>query len=132
MTLQVSESQSWEPLGCILRAADAQVPWLHAYTGASFAVPTANDPNEFDLYITGRDADNRSLIGRVKLHLDGDPVVDGIESEPALGLGEKGTFDENGVSLAYSPPSKKSFPYCDAATSVCSFAKSATGSMCSS
>lgn len=96
--MQISKSQSWEPLGCILRAADTDVSWLHAYTGASFALPSNRDPDEFDLYVSGRDAHNRSLIGRVTLRLGDAPVVLDIDPEPALGLGQKGTFDENGVS----------------------------------
>lgn len=96
--MTVSESQVWECLGCILRPEDTDVSWLHAYTGASFALPAVDNASEFDLYVTGRDVRNRSLIGRARLRLDRDPAVVGIDPEPVLGLGEKGTFDENGVS----------------------------------
>jgi hypothetical protein len=88
-------TQNWESLGCILRAEDFNVPWLRKYAGASFAVPAGDG---FDVYVSGRDAQNRSLIGRVRLLIEDRPRIVDVETEPALGLGSRGTFDENGVS----------------------------------
>jgi len=70
---------------------------MHAYAGASFAIP-AKDGNGLDVYVTGRDRQNRSQIGRVRLVIDAKPRVVEVDSQPALGLGSHGAFDENGVS----------------------------------
>jgi predicted GH43/DUF377 family glycosyl hydrolase len=90
-------AQRWESLGVVLRAEDARVPWMRSHAGASFAVPAA-DGHGFDVYITGRDEHNRSLIGRARLLIGDSARIVDIEPEPVLGLGARGTFDENGVS----------------------------------
>ena len=85
----------WEKLGCLVRA-DGSIPWMHGFTGASAMVSRGDEP-VVDLYITGRDAGNRSMIGRAQLELETAKITD-IESEPVLTPGELGAFDENGVS----------------------------------
>jgi len=66
-------------------------------TGASCAV-RPNDSSVFDIYVTGRDDRNRSLIGRLSVDLHNPLEPTSIAVEPVLGLGELGAFDENGVS----------------------------------
>lgn len=51
-----------------------------------------------DIYITGRDTSNRSLIGRVEMALEESPRIINISSDPVLSVGSLGAFDENGVS----------------------------------
>ena len=89
-------SHKWEKLGRIL-APDPKIEWMSTFTGASSAVATAQS-DLFDVYVTGRDSSNRSLIGRVQLDLrDGAKVTD-IDPQAALSYGTLGAFDENGVS----------------------------------
>lgn len=87
--------RGWEKLGRLARA-DGTIPWMHGFTGAGAIVSEGDEP-VVDLYITGRDDRNRSMIGRARLDLDQAAILD-IEREPVLGPGEIGAFDENGVS----------------------------------
>jgi len=84
----------WRKLGRIL-APDPAVYWLVSHAGPSFARP-ANQGDVINIYVTGRDANNRSLIGLVRFDLARNSIVD-VAAEPLLSLGERGTFDENGV-----------------------------------
>lgn len=86
---------AWERLGRILRA-DGSHWWLQSHTGAASVVPAGGDV--VDVYLTARDARNRSVIGRGRLDLrrPGDGVV--VEPDPVLEPGVLGAFDENGVS----------------------------------
>lgn len=87
---------TWEKLGCILRPMP-EIYWMATYTGPSFAYPL-NDRGLFRLYVTGRDKNNRSLIGTVKIDLDSPTKPLSISERPVFDVGELGTFDENGVS----------------------------------
>lgn len=92
----LGNERQWQKLGKIL-APDPAVPWMVSHTGASMAVPIDGGP-EFDVYVTGRDARNRSHIGKVRLTLEGEPRVTSIDPAAVFAPGEDGTFDENGVS----------------------------------
>ena len=89
--------QQWERLGRIL-VPDPKIWWLHSHTGASFAVPSRAVDDRFEIFVSGRDERNRSMIGRVHLAMDPDPRIVEIEPEPVLTPGSLGAFDENGVS----------------------------------
>ncbi len=93
---QATEALTWRKLGRIV-SPDPRIPWLYSHAGPSAVLPTGED-GVFEIYITGRDRHNRSLIGRGKLRLEPEPSVTDLEAEPVLGLGERGAFDENGVS----------------------------------
>lgn len=69
---------------------------MHAFSGASAMVMRPDAPR-VDLYISGRDNQNRSMIGRALLDLEQAKVLK-IERDPVLVPGELGAFDENGVS----------------------------------
>lgn len=69
---------------------------MHSFTGSA-AMVLRSDAPRVDLYISGRDARNRSMIGRALLDLDQAKVLE-IEKDPVLVPGELGAFDENGVS----------------------------------
>lgn len=92
--LVFADSQ-WERLGRIAHA-DRSIPWMYDFTGASCAVP--GDEPLVELIITGRDKDNRSIMGRAWLDLDHPDRPLEIEAEPVLTPGARGAFDENGVS----------------------------------
>ena len=89
--------QTWRRLGRLL-APDPSVGWLTSHAGASFAIENRQDPDLLDVYVTGRDKNNRSMIGRVTLALSPTPRVLDVEPEPVLTPGTLGAFDENGVS----------------------------------
>lgn len=67
-----------------------------SHTGASAAVVRAD--GLVDVFITGRDKQNRSIIGRGVLDLDHIDRGIQVEAEPVLEPGELGAFDENGVA----------------------------------
>ncbi len=91
----VNHVSSWEKLGRLVRA-DGTIPWMHGFTGAGAMVSQGEEP-VVDLYITGRDDQNRSMIGRTRLDLEKATILE-IEREPVLTPGDLGAFDENGVS----------------------------------
>jgi len=92
----VSSDSGWRKYGRFLKP-DPKIDWMATFTGSSFAVSTGVD-DIFDVYVTGRDKNNRSLIGIVKIDLKPFPTVLEISNQPVLELGEPGTFDENGTS----------------------------------
>jgi hypothetical protein len=89
----------WVRLGRILQA-DPSREWMATYTGPSFALPRA-DESAVDVYMTGRDTQNRSRIGMVTLDPARLTSVVAIGDAPVFDLGERGAFDENGVSYPW-------------------------------
>ncbi|MEX0666230.1 MAG: hypothetical protein WD598_15870 [Acidimicrobiia bacterium] len=87
----------WEAFDRIA-LADGSIPWMHGFTGAACAIPADATSPRVEVLVTGRDADNRSLIGRGVLDLDHPTRRLEVEEQPVLGLGDLGAFDENGVS----------------------------------
>lgn len=87
---------AWQKLGRIA-TPDPRIFWMATVTGPSFAMQRGSS-SLFDLYITGRDVKNRSLIGKALLDLRQPDQLISIEAEPIFTLGELGCFDENGVS----------------------------------
>lgn len=86
----------WEKLGRLL-APDPDIEWMSTCTGPAFA-HTPDGSDVLDVYVTGRDNRNRSLIGIVKVMLADVPTVLAISPKPVLACGSRGAFDENGVS----------------------------------
>lgn len=89
----------WEKLGRILKPS-ASLNWLFSSAGSACALPNSQNDDIFDLYVTGRDEQRRSLIGHVKFDVGKVSVLE-INRNPILDLGSKGAFDENGVSYPY-------------------------------
>lgn len=89
----------WQKLGKVIQA-DGSIPWLHSHTGACSVLPMHGKSDEFLVFLTGRDKENRSMIGRGALHLSGSPQIS-PELQPTLEPGELGAFDENGVSYPW-------------------------------
>src|SRR5436190_1993115 len=52
----------------------------------------------YRIYFSGRDDLNRSLTGYVEIDVNNPQTILNISSEPVLGLGKLGAFDDNGVS----------------------------------
>jgi hypothetical protein len=69
-------------------------------THAALPVTDRTGVNQFAVYFSSRDDSGRSQIGCLDLHLEGTARVVGVRSEPAVGLGPTGTFDDSGVTSA--------------------------------
>ena len=69
---------------------------MATFTGPSFAV--YKEGSFYDVYVTGRDNKNRSLIGKVVIDLTRPAQIQSIDLNPVFKCGELGCFDENGVS----------------------------------
>lgn len=52
----------------------------------------------YRIYFSGRDRMNRSLTGYVEVDMSNPQKILRLSSQPVLGLGELGAFDDNGVS----------------------------------
>ncbi len=98
ITMMTNKTQQiqWHKHGCILQPS-TQINWLATHAGSSFALQV-DDSALFDIYITGRDQQNRSLIGRVRIDINNPTTILEISSQPVLSLGDPGSFDENGTS----------------------------------
>ena len=88
----------WKKVGRIL-SPSPNIWWMATHTGPSFAIQLRD--SLYRLYITGRDSRNRSMIGIGEFNLQ-DPVATmQVEPDPVFTPGERGTFDENGVSYPW-------------------------------
>ncbi len=74
---------SWAESHAMLPVAD----WLH--------------DDVFRIYFSGRDQENRSLIGWVEIDINRPTEVLRASETPALGLGDLGCFDDNGVTPSW-------------------------------
>ena len=65
-------------------------------------VPTVDhvEGDVYRVYYSGRDENNRSLIGFFHIDLTAPDKVFNLAESPALGLGQLGCFDDNGVTPA--------------------------------
>lgn len=72
---------------------------MATFTGPSFALPGPGR-DTVDVYVTGRDTENRSRIGLATLNPDTRSVV-ALSDDPVFDLGVRGAFDENGVSYPW-------------------------------
>jgi hypothetical protein len=95
----MSNVMRWEKLGRVL-APDRKLAWMSTYTGAAFALRHEGS-SVVDLYVTGRDDQNRSQIGLARLDLTRPTQVLDLTPEPVFTWGERGAFDENGVSYPW-------------------------------
>jgi len=86
----------WTKLG-LLVGPDPQIEWLVGGSGPCCAIANIKDASIVDLYISGRDSQNRSRLGLVRFSLESETIVDICET-PVLPLGTRGSFDENGTS----------------------------------
>lgn len=91
----INNSSQWEKLGRLIKP-DPAISWMQTFTGPSFAVH--KEGSLYDVYVTGRDNKNRSLIGKVEIDLKRPSKAHKIDSKPIFKCGELGCFDENGVS----------------------------------
>ena len=89
----ININTSWEKLGLIIKP-NSKIQWMSKWTGASFAIKSTQK-DIFDIYVTGRDDQNRSLIGIIKYNIKSLQVLN-IDNHPILNLGEKGSTVSGG------------------------------------
>ncbi len=89
----------WKKLGRIIQPSE-DIIWMSTYSGAACALQIDDTPL-FDVYVTGRDTQNRSQIGRFRINIEQPSTILELTRQPVLSFGELGAFDENGVSYPY-------------------------------
>ena len=71
--------------------------WLQRYAGATCALATKNK-GEFEIFISGRDHLNRSVIGSAYWNIDEPSLLYSFSTDPLLDLGPLGSFFDSGTS----------------------------------
>lgn len=87
---------AWERFGCVY-VPDGSKPWRRSH--AALPVPVEIGTDIYRVFFSTRDAENRSHVGWIDVDLSSTPRVVREASEPVLGPGEDGTFDDGGVSI---------------------------------
>jgi hypothetical protein len=85
----------WEKLGRVFCAA-GEADWMRSH--AFVPTPFVLDADRIRVFVAFLDADRIGRVGWVDLLADDPTTVVGISRVPALGLGELGSFDDNGVT----------------------------------
>lgn len=88
---------NWKKLGLIVEP-DPSLFWMSNGAGPSFAA--FDDKNNLEIYVTGRDENNRSRIGKLIFDVSAGKIIE-KPMEPLFPLGELGTFDFNGTSYPW-------------------------------
>jgi len=88
----------WIKKGMLFKA-EGQFDWVVTHG----MVPTADRIGDdlYRIYFSGRDVLNRSLVGYIEIDINEPNKILKISKKPALGLGELGTFDDNGVTPSW-------------------------------
>lgn len=89
----------WDKLGRII-TPQTDVAWMATWVGASFVRPQ-QDSSIVEIFVTGRDSNNRSTIGKIRVDFANNFNVVSIDKTPLFSLGSLGAFDENGVSYPW-------------------------------
>jgi hypothetical protein len=85
----------WVKKGLIFSPA-GQHEWVT--THAMLPIVDRIRDDTYRIYFSGRDRMNRSLTGYVEVDMSNPQKILRLSSQPVLGLGELGAFDDNGVS----------------------------------
>ena len=89
--------QPWRRRGLLL-SGPPELPWARTHAGLPAVAPAEEG---WDLYVASRDERGRALAARVPLtHADGELAAGTPQADPALGLGELGSFDDAGVTVS--------------------------------
>lgn len=91
------EQQYWRRLGHVFCAA-GQMPWMLSH--ASYPTPTALGNGQVRVFFSPRDAAGRSSIGFLDLALSGEKFsIANLSRQPLLSPGQRGAFDDSGVTV---------------------------------
>ncbi len=85
----------WEKRGRIF-VPDGSISWMRTHATLPVAVPL--DDVTLRILFAGRDDSNRSRIGWIDVDARDPSTVRGVSEEPILPLGDRGTFDDNGMT----------------------------------
>lgn len=88
----------WIKKGLMIRPK-GKLDWM--VTHAMMPVAERIEEDIFRIYFSGRDRQNRSLIGYVHVNINELDKIIYITEKPALGLGALGCFDDNGVTPSW-------------------------------
>src|ERR1043166_5645517 len=86
---------AWVKKGLIFKP-EKQFDWI--YTHAQLPIIKKLGGDIFRIYFSGRDSENRSLIGYIEIDINEPKKIRYITEKPILDLGELGAFDDCGVS----------------------------------
>jgi len=86
----------WKKFGRIIKPQNFY--WMKSH--AMCPTPEVIDENTIKIYFSGRNRNNQSIIGNAKLIFTDFPNTYKVKysKKPDLGIGELGTFDDNGVT----------------------------------
>lgn len=76
-----------------------QYDWVVSH--AMLPIPERRGDDLYRIYFSGRDDLNRSLVGYVEIDIREPTRILKLSERPVLGLGELGTFDDNGVTPSW-------------------------------
>ena len=88
----------WIKQGQIFKP-DGQYGWVVSHS--MLPIPERRGDDLYRVYFSGRDDRNRSLVGYVEFDIREPSRILKISEKPVLGLGELGTFDDNGVTPSW-------------------------------
>jgi len=99
----------WRKLGQIY-APQQHAPWAVSHAANPIAEHISGD--QFRIYFSTRDDENRSSIAWVRIDLSEPQKILEVSSEPVLGPGALGMFDDSGCSIgAILPVGERRFLY---------------------
>jgi hypothetical protein len=92
---------AWQRLG-VVYVPDGSKPWARSH--AALPLPVQIETNIYRVFISTRDAQQRSHVGWADLDLSSTPRVVGEAAEPVLAPGPDGSFDDSGVGIGCLTP----------------------------
>ena len=87
----------WQKLGLLFEPT-AQADWFVSHAALPIAEWLHDDA--FRVYFSGRDDEGRAQIGYFEFQLTPPYPVLKVSEQPLIGLGERGTFDDRGVTAS--------------------------------
>jgi hypothetical protein len=88
-------SGAWVRLGRLDLDTSRASAW--AVSHAALPIPEPIAEGRWNIYLSLRDQQGRARIGRTVLTVEPQPALSPLEPDPILELGERGTFDDNGI-----------------------------------
>ena len=86
---------TWVRLGLLALDTSRAAAWATSHAALPLAEPL--DDGRWHVFLSLRDTSGRARIGRTVLTLDPQPALAPLDPQPILELGERGTFDDNGI-----------------------------------
>ena len=87
---------NWTKLG-LISPPRKDIKWMSTFASSTAVKVIDNQEEIIEILVTGRDSQNRSLIGAIIFNVRNHEIIE-INDEPSLNLGPMGSFDENGQS----------------------------------